>query len=78
MVLKDKSEAWDKHTHTAMYKINRHQGPMNFQDRDFYQIFVTTYMREESKKGSLYVYAQLNHFAVYLKLTQHCKSITLQ
>ena len=30
MVLKDKSEAWDKHTHTAMYKINRHQGPMNF------------------------------------------------
>ena len=30
MVGKDKSEAWDKHTHTVMYKINRHQGPMNF------------------------------------------------
>ena len=26
----------------------------------------------------LYIYIYMNHFAVYLKLTQHCKSTVLQ
>ena len=26
----------------------------------------------------IYIYIKLNHFAVYLKLTQHCKSTILQ
>ena len=26
----------------------------------------------------VYIYIQLNHFAVHLKLTQHCKSTLIQ
>ena len=29
-------------------------------------------MGKESKKKWIYVYVKLNHFAVHLKLTQHC------
>ena len=35
-------------------------------------------MRKESEKEWMYVYVQLNHFAVHLKLTQHGKSTILQ
>ena len=33
-------------------------------------------MGKQSEKE--WIYVQLNHFAVYLKLTQHCKSPILQ
>ena len=37
------------------------------------------YMDKESEKEEwAYVYVQLIHFAIYLKLTQHCKSIICQ
>ena len=36
------------------------------------------YMRKESSKEWIYVYAWLIHFAVQQKLTQHCKSNILQ
>ena len=35
-------------------------------------------MGKESEKEWIYVYVYLNHFAVQLKLTQHCKSTILQ
>ena len=35
-------------------------------------------MGKEAKKEWIYAYVQLIHFAVYLKLTQHCKSTLLQ
>ena len=35
-------------------------------------------MRKESEKEYIYVYVKLSHFAVCLKLTQHCKSTVLQ
>ena len=35
-------------------------------------------MGKESEKGWIYVYIKLNHFAIHLKLTQHCKSTILQ
>ena len=35
-------------------------------------------MAKESEKEQIYVYAYLNHFAIYLKLTQHSKSTILQ
>ena len=35
-------------------------------------------MGKESEKECIYVYVQLNHFVVHLKLTQHCKSTMLQ
>ena len=38
------------------------------------QYSVMTYMGKESKKEWMYVYIELNLFAVQLKLTQHCKS----
>ena len=33
---------------------------------------------KEYKKECVYIYVQLNHFAVHLKLTQHCKPTILQ
>ena len=43
---------------------------------NYTQYFVITYKGRESKKIVMYV--ELNHFAVHLKLTQHCKSTILQ
>ena len=37
---------------------------------DSTQYSVITYMGKESEKEWIYVYVQLNHFAIYLKLTQ--------
>ena len=42
------------------------------------QYSVMAYTGKESEKEWIYVYVQLNHFAVHLKLTQHCKSTILQ
>ena len=36
------------------------------------------YMEKESKKEWIYVYVQLMHCAVHLKVTQHCKSTIFQ
>ena len=42
---------------------------------NYTQHFVITYKGKESeKKKRIYTYVQLNHFAVHLELTQHCKS----
>ena len=43
---------------------------------DYTQYLVITYNRKESEKEYIYLYIHiyLNHFAVYLKLTQPCKS----
>ena len=35
-------------------------------------------MRKESEREYIYIYVKLSHFAVCLKLTQHCKSTVLQ
>ena len=35
-------------------------------------------MGQESEKEWIYVYVELNHFAIHLKLTQYCKSTILQ
>ena len=34
-------------------------------------------MGKDSEKEWIYVYVRMNHFAVHLKLTQHCKSTKL-
>ena len=39
---------------------------------------VITYVGKESEKEWIHIYVQLNHFAVYLKLTQYYKSTILQ
>ena len=35
-------------------------------------------MGKESAKEYIYIYIKLNHFAVHVKVTQHCKSTILQ
>ena len=35
---RDKSEAWDEHTHTIIYKIDNQQGPTVWH-RELYSIF---------------------------------------
>ena len=35
-------------------------------------------MGQESEKEWIYVYVELNHFAIHLRLTQYCKSTILQ
>ena len=42
------------------------------------QYCIITRIGKESKKRWTYVYAQLIHIAVHLKLTQHCESTILQ
>ena len=46
------------------------------------QYLTMTYNEKESEKEYIYIYIyiyiKLNRFAVYLKLTQHCKSIICQ
>ena len=43
---------------------------------NYIQYQVITYNGKESEKE--YTHMELNHFAIHLKLTQHCKSATLQ
>ena len=35
-------------------------------------------MEKNMKKNKIYIYINLNHFAVHLELTQHCKSTIIQ
>ena len=43
------------------------------------QYLIITYNGKESEKECIiHIYIKLNHFAVHLKLTQHCKLIILQ
>ena len=47
---------------------------------NYIQYLVVNYNGKESKKiyRYIHIYVYLNHFAVHLKLTQHCKSTILQ
>ena len=49
-----------------------------YSTRNSTQYSVITHMRKESEKEWIYVYVLLNHFAVYLKITQHFESTILQ
>ena len=42
------------------------------------QSYVAGWMGEESGKEWIHVYVWLSHFAVHLKLSQHCSSAILQ
>ena len=44
---------------------------------NYIQYLIITYSEKEHEKR-IYVYVELNHFAVYQKLTQHCKSTIFQ
>ena len=42
------------------------------------QYFLTTFTGKESAKEWVYVYEQLGHSVVHLKLIQYCESVILQ
>ena len=44
---------------------------------NYTQYFVITYTGKGSKR-EYYIYIWLNHFAMHLKLTKHCKATILQ
>ena len=47
---------------------------------NYTQYLIITYNGKESEKEDIYIYIYvlLNHFAVYLKLAQHCKLTIFQ
>ena len=73
---KDKSEWWYEHTHTTIYKIDNQQGIL-YSTVNSIQYSVIPSKRKELKEW-IYVYVELNHSAVHLKLTQYCKPTICQ
>ena len=69
---RDKLGVWDYHIHTTIYKIDNQLCSTG----NSTQYFVITYKGKESEKEYIHIYVY--HFAVHLKLAQHCKSIILQ
>ena len=73
---RDKSEWWNEHTHTTIYKIDNQQGIL-YSTVNSIQYSVIPSKRKELKEW-IYVYVELNHSAVHLKLTQYCKPTICQ
>ena len=73
---RDKSEWWTEHTHTTIYKIDNQQGIL-YSTVNSIQYSVIPSKRKELKEW-IYVYVELNHSAVHLKLTQYCKPTVCQ
>ena len=72
---RDKSGVWDQQIQTTIYKTDKQQDP-TVQHREHIQYLVINYNGKEYEKQ--YIYVKLNHFAVYQKLTKHCKLTILQ
>ena len=64
--------AFSQHIHTAIYKVeNQHQTIV--EHREIYSIFCNNLFGKIWKRIDI-MYKWINHFAILLKLTQHCKS----
>ena len=68
---------WSNIHTLTIYKIDKQQDIL-YGTRNYTQYFAITSMGKESERELRYICVKLNHFAVYLKLTQHCKSTILQ
>ena len=55
-----------------LYKIGKKQGHAVQQQGAIFNILQYTIM-EKYDKAHTHIYIKMNHFAVYQKLTQHCK-----
>ena len=71
--------------YTPIYKTDSQHGP-TYSTGNHPQYFVTIYKGKEYENNThththththTYMYIHLNHFAVHMKLTQHCKSVML-
>ena len=58
--------------------MDNQQGPTVYSTGNSAQYYVTTLMGKEIGKEWIHVYVYLNHFAVHLKLSQHCESTIRQ
>ena len=59
---------WDWDVHPTIFKIDNQQGP-TVCHREFFSISCNNLKGERIWK---YIYMFNNHFAVYLKLSEHC------
>ena len=71
---KDTLGTWDWHIQTTLYGIGNWQGPA-IQHREIYSILCNNL--HGKKRMNIYM-CNLIHFAIHLKLIQHCKSTILQ
>ena len=69
---------WMRFTNVILSKKQIAQQGPTVQHRELYSVFVVTYNRKESEKEYVCVCVWLNHFALHLKLTQHCKLAVFQ
>ena len=74
----EKWGAWDSQVHTTECKRRKQQGPMPRKGNGTQHLVITYKGKNRKKKRYviyiLYIYIKLSGSAVYLKLTQHCKS----
>ena len=70
-------ESRDWHMHTIVYGMDSQREPA-VQHREFYSKFCSNYMGKEYEKEWICINVQLNHSAVHLKITQHCRSTIFQ
>ena len=68
---RDESEGWSEHTHTIAFKTDNQQGILYSTVNSIWDSVIP--YKEKNPKEWIYVYVELNHSAVHLKLTQYCK-----
>ena len=73
---RDESEGWSEHTHTIAFKTDNQQGTLYSTVNSIWDSVIP--YKEKNPKEWIYVYVELNHSAVRLKLTQYCKPTTHQ
>ena len=61
-----------------MYKIDKINNKVLLYNTGNYIQYPVITIIEKNMKKEFYIYIYSNHFAVHLKLTQHCKSPILQ
>ena len=62
----------------AQHDLATKPPPPPYNTGNSFQYSTMTYTGLKSKTERIYVHVSLIHLAVHLKLTQHCKSTTLQ
>ena len=72
---RDESGGWDGHIHAAIYKIDDQRG---HRAQALHAAFCNDLYGNESVKGWIHAHGRQNHFALGMKLIQHCKWTIIQ
>ena len=62
---------WDRHVHTAIFKVDSQQGP-TVEHRELCSVLCGSLDGREFEGERIHVYVMLSLFAVHLKLSRHC------